>query len=100
MSRHSLPIVIYPSLAARRLLGPGIDDAAGIALRTLLKERRSLEIAHQQIVYRSHHLAFSSRIGTQGDLILVLDIGDPKLAERVVLEDDLRRKRKDPTPRR
>ncbi|MBX9912074.1 MAG: hypothetical protein K2Z25_25650 [Beijerinckiaceae bacterium] len=91
MQRNSFPIVVHPSAAVRRLIGPELDMIAGLALRALLLNQRSIEIAHQQIAYRSHHLAFSSRIGNQGDLIIELDIGDPRLAGRVILEEEIRR---------
>ena len=91
MQQHPFPIFVYPSLAVRRAVGPDTDKVAALALRAALKNRRSLEIAHQQIQYRSHHFAFSSRIGSEGDLILELDIGDPRLADRVVLEEDMKR---------
>lgn len=91
MQRNPFPIVVHPSAAVRRLLGPALDTVAGLALRALLTNRRSIEVAHQQITYRSHHLAFSSRIGNQGDLIIEMDVGDPRLAERLIIEEDLRR---------
>ncbi|WP_291821479.1 hypothetical protein [Bosea sp. (in: a-proteobacteria)] len=91
MQRSPFPIVVHPSVAVRRLLGPALDTVAGLALRALLMNRRSIEVAHQQIAYRSHHLAFSSRIGQQGDLIIEMDLGDPRLAERVIIEEDIRR---------
>ncbi|MFA6968949.1 MULTISPECIES: hypothetical protein [Bosea] len=91
MQRNPFPIVVHPSAAVRRLIGPDLDAIAGLALRALLLNQRSIEIAHQQIAYRSHHLAFSSRIGSQGDLIIELDIGDPRLAGRVILEEEIRR---------
>lgn len=91
MQRNPFPIIVFPSAAVRRAVGPEVDTVAGLALKAILKGRRSIEIAHQQIKYRSHHLAFSSRIGIHGDLILELDIGDPRLADRVILESDLRK---------
>jgi hypothetical protein len=94
MQRRRFPILVYPSAAVRRSVGPDLDVVAGLALRAVLKNRRSLEIAHQQISYRSHCLAFSSRIGTDGDLILELDVGDPRLADRIILEEDLVRARR------
>ncbi|KPH77810.1 MULTISPECIES: hypothetical protein [Bosea] len=89
MQRNPFPIVVHPSAAVRRLLGPALDTVAGLALRALL--RRSIEVAHQQIAYRSHDLAFSSRIGSLGDLIIEMDLGDPRLADRVIIEEDLRK---------
>jgi len=91
MQRHPFPIFVYPSAEVRRTLGPDTDRVAALALRAALKNRRSLEIAHQQVQWRSKHFAFSSRIGAEGDLIVELDIGDPRLEGRVVLEDDMKR---------
>jgi len=41
--------------------------------------------------FAQHDLAFCSRIGAQGDLILELDVGDPRLGDRIVLEEELQR---------
>lgn len=91
MQRHPFPIFVYPSPAVRRLLGDNVDRVAALALRAVLTNRRSLEIAHQQIEWRGRHFAFSSRIGAKGDLIVELDIGDPRLEGRILLEEDIRR---------
>jgi len=91
MQRHPFPIFVYPSAEVRRSLGPDTDKVAALALRAALKNRRSLEIAHQQVVWRNRCFAFSSRIGIKGDLIVELDIGDPRLKDRVVLEDEFER---------
>lgn len=91
MQRHPFPIFVYPSAEVRRSLGPDTDKVAALALRAVLKSRRSLEIAHQQVVWRSRHFAFSSRIGREGDLIVELELGDPRLEGRILLEDDMQR---------
>ncbi|MET0539974.1 MAG: hypothetical protein ABWZ64_18860 [Xanthobacteraceae bacterium] len=62
-----------------------------LALKAILRNRRGIEVAHQQIKYRKHTLAFSSRVGREGDLIVDLDVGVPGLDNRLVLETDLRR---------
>lgn len=90
MHRASLPILMTATPAARALLGPDLAKVAVLALRAILQHRKGIEVAHQQVRYRKHHLAFSSRIGRYGDLILDLDVGDPALEHRVVLEADLR----------
>jgi hypothetical protein len=84
-----LPFLIMPSHAARSLLGAALPNVAVLALRAILSHRKGLEVAHQQIRYRN--LVFSSRIGARGDLIIELDIGDPRLSNRLVMEEDLRR---------
>jgi hypothetical protein len=91
MHRASLPILTTATPAARKLLGPELPKVAVLAVQAILRHRRGIEVAHQQIRYRKHHFAFSSRIGRHGDLILDLDVGDPALENRIVIEADLRR---------
>ena len=91
MIRAELPFLVQPSLKARKILGSDARRVAVMALRAILRHRKSLEVAHQQIVFRDTHLAFSSRVNAGGFLVLDLDIGDPRLADRLVLEEDLRR---------
>jgi hypothetical protein len=86
-----LPIFVAPSAAVRSLLGRDLPAVAVLAVRSILRHRRGVEVAHQQIRFRKHDLVFSSRIGRQGDLILELDVGDPRLAGRLVLEHELGR---------
>jgi len=90
MNRASLPFYFQPSPAVVALVGRDLDRVAVMAIRAILRNRKSLEVAHQQIAFRVHHLAFSSRIGASGDLIVEMDVGDPALAGRLVLEEDLR----------
>jgi hypothetical protein len=90
MQRASLPILMTATPAARALLGPDLAKVAVLAIRAILQHRRGIEVAHQQVRYRKHQFAFSSRIGRYGDLILELDVGDPGLDDRVILEADLR----------
>jgi len=91
MPTAQLPFFIVASQPARKLLGANLGKAAVVALRAMLFHRKSLEVAHQQVRFGKHELAFSSRIGKNGDLILNLDLGDPALAGRLILENDLRR---------
>ena len=91
MSRAFLPFVFFPSRAVVELLGKDLNDlsaAAVVAVRAVLRHRKSLEIAHQQIVWGGHHLAFSTRIGAAGDLIMDIDLGDASLSDYIVLEAD------------
>jgi hypothetical protein len=90
MHRTFLPFLFLPSHAATSLLGRNRDKVAVLALRAILKTHKRLEVAHQQIRYREHHLAFSSRITAGGDLVVELDVGDARLEDRLVLEDELR----------
>jgi len=86
-TRAFLPIRVFASPAVSDRIGRGTDDAAVLALKAVLRSHRQLEVAHQQVVFRGHVLAFSS----QGELVVELDVGDAKLAGRVVLEEELRR---------
>jgi hypothetical protein len=79
------------SPAVQKLLGPELPKVAVLAVQAILRQRRGVEVAHQQIRYRKHHFAFSSRIGRHGDLILDIDVGDPALENRIVIEADLAR---------
>jgi hypothetical protein len=90
MTRSFLPFIFVPSNAAARLLGRDSGEVAVLALRAILRNHKGLEVAHQQIRYRGHHLAFSSRITAGGELVVELDIGDARLEDRIVLEDELR----------
>jgi hypothetical protein len=89
MHRAHLPILLFASPAAQALLGREVADV--LALKAILRNRRGIEVAHQQIKYRKHALAFSSRVGREGDRIVDLDVGVPGLDNRLVLETDLRR---------
>lgn len=91
MPRASLPILMTASPAVQKLLGPELPKVAVLAVQAILRQRRGVEVAHQQIRYRKHHFAFSSRIGRHGDLILDIDVGDPALENRIVIEADLAR---------
>lgn len=91
ISRAFLPFLFMPTPAVSARLGRASVDAAVLAIRAVLLNRKTLEVAHQQIRFRDVDLAFSSRITSRGDLVIDLDIGDPTLAGRIILEEDLRR---------
>jgi hypothetical protein len=88
--RAFLPFHVLPSHAVTEKLGRRAERAAVLALRAILQNHRQVEVAHQQIQFCGHHLAFSSRITARGDLVIELDVGDPRLDGRIILEDDLR----------
>ena len=90
MVRSNLPVYIQPSKAVSEALGPEIGRVALLAIRSILKNRRGVEVAYQQIAYRQHHLALSSRITMRGDLVIDIDVGDPGHAHRLILEDEFR----------
>ncbi len=88
--RAFLPFHVLPSHAVAEKLGRRTERAAVLALRAILQGHRQLEVAHQQIQYNGHRLAFSSRITARGDLVIELDLGDPRLEDRIILEDELK----------
>jgi len=90
MQLYPSQLVFCPSVAVRKAAGADLGKVARLALEAVLKNGRCLEIAHQQITYGKSHFALSSRIGNRGQLILELDIGSPALANRIILEHDLR----------
>jgi hypothetical protein len=94
MARAQFPFSCFPTPAVRAAVGPDIGGAAVAALRALLIAGHGFEIAHQQIRYGEHDLAFSCRVTENGELILDIDIGEPGLRDRIVLEADLRREAK------
>jgi hypothetical protein len=91
MHRAFLPILVIPTQAARRALGSDLQKVAVLAAKAMIRRGKSLEVAHQQIRFADHDLAFCSRIGAKGDLILELDLGDPRLSDRIILEEELQR---------
>jgi hypothetical protein len=91
MSRGFLPFYFYSSPTATRLLRENANRVAVLALRAILQQRKSLEVAHQQIHFGGQDYAFSSRIADGGLLVIELDIGDPRLAHHLILEEDLRK---------
>ncbi len=91
MARALLPFYFHASHAARAALQERLGRAALVAIRAVLKNRGSLEVACQQVVYGEHCLALSSRISASGDLVIEIDIGDPRLGDCLILEDELRK---------
>lgn len=94
MARVFLPVYCVPTQAVARALGSDVERVALAALKAALRHRKSLEIAHQQISYAGHEVAFSTRLTAAGDLILDIDIGNPSLRNRIILEDEFRRETK------
>lgn len=91
MQHALLPFLFQASEEVRRRLGRDLQRVAVAALRAVLRHRKSLEVAHQQISFGGHHLAFSSRVNASGLIVLEIDVGDPRLADRLILEEDMRR---------
>jgi hypothetical protein len=91
MPRALFPIIFTASPAVSRAIGGELHQAVILALRAVIKHGRSLEVAHQQIRFRDQDLSFCSRITARGDLVIELDLGDARLADRIILEDDLKK---------
>src|SRR3569833_3449766 len=100
MERANLPFLLIASPAARVSLGRDLHKVAVMALQAILRNGRGVEVALQQIDYRKRPIAFSSRIGQMGDLILELDVGDPSLAGRLFLEQDFQKTQTTTTTKR
>ena len=90
MARSTLPFYFHATAAAFDLLGNNLERAAVLAVKAVLKNQRSAEVAFQQVRYGAHHLAISSRVSGRGDLVVEIDVGDPRLGHHIVLEDDYR----------
>ncbi len=90
MARSLLPFHYHATTEAQQLLGSALPRVAALAVRTVIKNRKSVEVAHQQLNYRGHAIALASRVTANGDLVVEIDLGDPRLAHHVVLEDDFR----------
>lgn len=91
MQRAFLPFRFVPSPSISRTLGGDLDVVAIEALRAVIRHAKSLEVAHQQIEVRGHHVALSTRVTDAGELIVEFDLGDPALADRIITEEELRR---------
>lgn len=90
MRRALFPFHFLATSSAASILRGHSARVAVLALKAILKHRKGLEVAHQQITYQGHCFAFSSRISTSGELYLELDVGDPRLNDRLILEEDFR----------
>lgn len=91
MKRALLPFRFVTSHALSEALGSDLEPVALAAVRAVLRQTKSLAIAHQQIEVGPHYVALSTRVTEAGDLIVDLELGDPRLAKRVITEEDLRR---------
>jgi hypothetical protein len=91
MSHGFFPFSFYLSRAASDALGADASRVAVLALRAIVRHKKSLEVAHQQIRYRGCDFAFCSRVAASGLLVLELDMGDSRFADVLILEDDLRK---------
>jgi hypothetical protein len=70
MPRAFLPFICVPTAAVRAAIGSSVEPVAVASLKAILRRGHGLNVAHQQIVFAGHDLAFSSRITSAGDLVL------------------------------
>ncbi len=90
INRVYLPFLFLSSHPLVEAVGGYVRKLAVLALRAVLQHRKGLEVAHQQIAFGEHHVAMSTRITSTGELVVELDIGDPRLLDRLILDDELR----------
>lgn len=91
MDHASFPFLLTASPIVREQLGRDLRKVAVMAVQAMLRHGKGVEVALQQIDYRKYPIAFSSRVGRYGDLILEMDVGDPSLSNRIFLEQDFRK---------
>ncbi len=91
MARALFPFHCFASPAAAAIIGADLPSVAVIALRAVSRHGQGFAIAHQQMEWDGHVLAFSCRVGKSGDIVVEFDIGTPGLTSRVIREADLRR---------
>lgn len=91
MARALFPFYCFASPAAAKVIGSDIASVAVIALRAVVGHGQGFAIAHQQMEWDGHVLAFSCRVGKSGDVVIEFEIGTPGLTSRVIREADLRR---------
>jgi hypothetical protein len=91
MKRAFFPFRFVSSHALSQALGCDLEPIAVAAVRAVLRQNKSFAVAHQQIEVGQHHVALSTRVTEAGDLIVDLELGDPRLAKRLITEEDLNR---------
>lgn len=91
MTRAHYPLIVRPSRAVRHALGPRVPEAGVAAYRAALLKNKGAEMAFMQIQFEGVPIAFSTKIGAEGDVIVELDEGVPSLSPRDLTEDELRR---------
>lgn len=91
MSTAYLPFSFIASSALVERYGADTRRIALLALRAAFVRTRQLEVAHQQISFRGDPIALSTHVTASGQLVVELDVGDPRLADRLILEEELRR---------
>ena len=79
MFRVQAPVVIVPTVEARRAVGEGLRSAAIAAYREIAHGGKGLEMAHLQFEFQNLTLAACSRIRRDGFIEIELGLGQPGL---------------------
>jgi hypothetical protein len=82
MFRIQAPIVIVPTVEARKALGHRLRWAGLAAYREVAVAAKGLEIAHLQFTFFEVTLAVCSRVRRDGIVEIEIGLGDPKLPAR------------------
>jgi hypothetical protein len=80
MYRIQAPILIVPTVEARKVLGRRLRWAGLVAYREIAVAAKGLEIAHLQFAFFELTLAVRSRVRRDG--IVEIGLGDPRLPAR------------------
>lgn len=90
MNQAYFPFRFSASQALVDLFGNDLRAIALLALQAVFKNEKGLEVAHQQVTFRDHTIALSTRITPAGLPVISMELGTPGLTDRVILEEELR----------
>ncbi len=82
MFRIQAPILIVPTVEARKALGHRLRWAGLAAYREIAVAAKGLEIAHLQFAFFELALAVCSRVRRDGIVEIEIGLGDPRLPAR------------------
>ena len=100
MNQSHFPFRFSASQELVELFGAQLRTLAPVAMLAVLKNKKGLEVAHQQVSFRDHTIALSTRISPSGVPVLNMELGVPGLTDRVILEEELREAHQRNRPRR
>jgi hypothetical protein len=90
MFRIQAPILVVPTLEARRALGRDLHQAGLAAYREIAVAAKGLEIAHLQFTFLGRTLAVCSRVRPDGIVEIEIGLGDPRLPARTFTAEQIR----------
>jgi hypothetical protein len=90
MFRIQAPVVIVPTVEARKVLGRRLHWAGLAAYREITVAAKGLEIAHLQFTFFKLTLAVCSRIRRDGIVEIEIGLGDPNLPVRTFTAAQIR----------